>query len=44
VALTIVTYYGLHRTILEFLGKNNDQEKLEYKASAIAVRAKADSN
>jgi hypothetical protein len=26
------------------LGKNNDQEKLEYKASAIAVRAKADSN
>jgi hypothetical protein len=29
---------------LEFSGKNNDQDKLEDKATAIAVRAKADSN
>jgi hypothetical protein len=44
VALTIVTYYWPTGTILRVLGKNNDQEKLEYKASAIVVRAKADSN
>jgi hypothetical protein len=35
---------GSIEQFFEFLGKNNDQEKLEHKASAIAVRAEADSN
>lgn len=44
IAIDYRKYYWLSRTTLGVLGENNDQDKHEDEASAIAVRIKADSN